>query len=106
MFPVAPGQGPEAALGLSRADLGVRERGMAAREAAVDLRSRLSFSLVLINPIASQISESRDYLRFTAFQKKKKKKNASPELRLSLANSTSPATDLFLQLISVSRSGR
>lgn len=105
MFPVAPGQGPEAALGLSRADLGVRERGMAAREAAVDLRSRLSFSLVLINPIASQISESRDYLRFTAFQKKKKK-NASPELRLSLANSTSPATDLFLQLISVSRSGR
>lgn len=75
---------------------------MAAREAAVALRSRLSFSLVLINPTASQISQSRDYLKSTAFQEK----NASPELRLSLTNSTFPATDLFLQLISVSRSGR
>lgn len=75
----------------------------------MNLRSRPSFSLVLVNPMASQISQSRDYLRFKAFHKKKKKLPAlmkavpkedstsgvslqqSPELRLSLANSTSPA---------------
>lgn len=90
MFPVAPGQGPEAALGLSKADLGAIKKGMAAGEAAVTLRSRPSFSLILINPIVSQISQSRDYLRFKAFQKKKlpaltKEDSTSRELAFSKA---------------------